>query len=115
MLTYKHSNPLNFHRRQDPDPVLPRERLQACVQVAYTTLASYIHRTPANTDTILQIIEDRSNDLLQENGAVLNMVGAEEWADGGGQDVDLFAQLTRLHALMVYQIIGLFDGDIRSR
>jgi hypothetical protein len=87
----------------------------ACVQVAYATLASYIHRTPANTDTVLQIIEDRSNDLLQENGAVLNRVGAEEWADGREQDVDLFAQLTRLHALMVYQIIGLFDGDIRSR
>lgn len=87
----------------------------ACVQVAYATLASYIHRTPANTDTILQIVEDRSNDLLRENGAILDRIGAEEWADGGEQEVDLFAQLTRLHALMVYQIIGLFDGDIRSR
>ena len=65
-------------------------------------------------DTVLQIVEDRSNDLLRENGAVLDRVAAEEWADGGEQDVDLFAQLTRLHALMVYQIIGLFDGDIRS-
>ncbi|EXJ84273.1 hypothetical protein A1O3_04940 [Capronia epimyces CBS 606.96] len=91
----------------------------ACVQVAYATLASYIHRTPANTDTILQIVEDRSNDLLRENGAILARVDAEEWADpdAGEQDVhlDLFTQLTRLHALMVYQIIGLFDGDIRSR
>lgn len=87
----------------------------ACVQVAYATLASYIHRTPANTDTVLQIVEDRSNDLLREDGAILDGVRAEEWADGGEQDVDLFAQLTRLHALMVYQIIGLFDGDIRSR
>lgn len=96
-------------------PCLYSTNFPACVQVAYATLASYIHRTPANTDTVLQIIEDRSNDLLQENGAVLNMVGVEEWADGGEQDVDLFTQLTRLHALMVYQIIGLFDGDIRSR
>lgn len=87
----------------------------ACVQVAYATLASYIHRTPANTDKVLQIVEDRSNDLLRENGAILDRVGAEEWADGGEQDVDLFAQLTSLHALLVYQIIGLFDGDIRSR
>lgn len=87
----------------------------ACVQVAYATLASYIHRTPANTDTVLQIVEDRSNDLLRENGAILGSFGAEKWADGGEQDVDLSAQLTRLHALMVYQIIGLFDGDIRSR
>lgn len=87
----------------------------ACVQVAYATLASYNHRTPANTDTVLRILEDRSNDLLQENGAVLKMVGAEEWADEGEPNVNLFAQLTRLHALMVYQVIGLFDGDIRSR
>ena len=95
-------------------PRLYSANFPACVQVAYATLASYIHRTPANTDTVLQIIEDRSNDLLQENGAGLDRVGAEESADGGEQDVDLFAQLTRLHALMVYQIIGLFDGDIRS-
>lgn len=90
-------------------------KFPACVQVAYATLASYIHRTPANTETVLQIIEDRSNDLLLENGAILGTAEAEEWADGGEEDVDLFAQLTRLHALMVYQIIGLFDGDIRSR
>ncbi|KAN0090010.1 hypothetical protein V8E51_018589 [Hyaloscypha variabilis] len=96
-------------------PRLYSANFPTCVQVAYTTLASYIHRTPANTDIVLQIIEDRSNDLLQENGAVLNMVGPEEWADRGEQDVDLFSQLARLHALMVYQIIGLFDGDIRSR
>ncbi|KAL3481394.1 hypothetical protein BJX99DRAFT_218935 [Aspergillus californicus] len=87
----------------------------ACVQVAYTTLASYTHRTPANTDTILRIMEDRSNSLLQENSAVPNIIGAD-WTEGEDQpDVDLFAQLARLHALMVYQIIGLFDGDIRSR
>ncbi|OKL62633.1 hypothetical protein UA08_01900 [Talaromyces atroroseus] len=87
-------------------PRLYSATFPAYVQVAYATLASYIHRTPANTDTVLQIVEDRSNDLLQEKGVV---------HEGEQQDVDLFAQLTRLHALLVYQIIGLFDGDIRSR
>lgn len=96
-------------------PCLYSVNFPACVQVAYATLTSYIHRTPANTDTVLQIVEDRSNDLLRENGAILDRLGADEWADGGEQDVELFAQLTRLHALMVYQFIGLFDGDIRSR
>jgi hypothetical protein len=90
-------------------------KFPACVQVAYAALTSYIHRTPANTETILQIIEDRSNDLLQENGAFVDGDSAEKWDDGGEQEVDLIAQLNRLHALMVYQIIGLFDGDIRSR
>ncbi|CAG5188837.1 uncharacterized protein ALTATR162_LOCUS12042 [Alternaria atra] len=87
----------------------------ACVQVAYATLASYVHRTPANTDIVLQIVEDRSNDLLRENGAILDQTSAEKWIDIGGLDHDLWGQLTRLHALLVYQIIGLFDGDVRAR
>jgi hypothetical protein len=91
------------------------KKFPACVQIAYVTLASYIHRNPANTDAVLQIVEDRSNDLLQENGAVVSMAGTVEWVDREEQDTDVFAQLTRLHALLVYQIIGLFDGDIRSR
>jgi hypothetical protein len=102
------SNPL-IHAR------LYSANFPACVQVAYATLTSYIHRTPENTDAVLQIVEDRSNDLLLENGAVLSIAGSDEWTDEEDQDIDLFAQLTRLHALMAYQIIGLFDGDIRSR
>jgi hypothetical protein len=94
---------------------LYRTNFPACVQVAYTTLASYTHRTIANTDIILRIVEERSTDLLRENGAVLNVVGSDEWADEEEKQVDLFAQLARLHALLVYQIIGLVDGDIRSR
>lgn len=87
----------------------------ACIQIAYATLASYIHRIPANADTVLQTVEDRSNALLRENGAEMKRVEEEGWADETEQDIDLFTQLARLHALMVYQIIGLFDGDIRSR
>lgn len=104
------SNPFIHHH-------LYSAKFPACVQIAYATLASYIHRTPANTETVLQIVEDRSNHLLQENGAALDVVGAEQWADEESEDQgsDLFGQLARLHALMVYQIIGLFDGDIRSR
>ncbi|KAK5064438.1 hypothetical protein LTR84_000271 [Exophiala bonariae] len=87
----------------------------ACVQVAYATLSSYIYRTSANTETILQIVEDRSNDLLRDNGATLDRVGDDKWADEEHQDVELFVQLTRLHALLVYQIIGLLESDLRSR
>jgi hypothetical protein len=82
---------------------LYKANFPACVQVAYATLTSYVYRTPATTDAVLQIVEDRSDDLLREN-----RVEEEE-------DMDVFAQLSRLHALMVYQIIGLHDGDIRSR
>lgn len=87
----------------------------ACLQVAYATLSSYIHRTTANTDTILQIVEDRSNALLRDNDATLDRFGEDKWADGEEQEVELFVQLARLHALMVYQIIGLLESDFRSR
>lgn len=103
------SNPFIHHR-------LYSSNFPACVQIAYATLASYIHRTPANTDIVLRIVEDRSADLLRDNGAVLDKFITNEWACGESEhDGDLLSQLSRLHALMVYQIIGLFDGDTRAR
>ncbi|KAH7083437.1 RNA polymerase 2 mediator complex component [Paraphoma chrysanthemicola] len=94
---------------------LYKANFPACMQVAYATLTSYTHRTPENTDIILRIVADRSAELLQEHGAVPSRIGTEGWTAEGPQDIDLFTQLSRLHALMVYQLIGLFDGDIRSR
>ena len=76
----------------------------ACVQIAYATLVSYVHRTPATTEAVLQIVQDRSSDLVQENQT-----------EPVNEPIDLYAQLARLHALLVYQIIGLHDGDIRAR
>ncbi|KAH7402248.1 RNA polymerase 2 mediator complex component [Phaeosphaeria sp. MPI-PUGE-AT-0046c] len=103
------SNPFIHHR-------LYTSTFPACLQIAYATLASYLHRAPANTDIVLRIVEDRSADLLCSNGAVLDKFIANEWAcEESEQDVDLLSQLSRLHALMVYQIIGLFDGDTRAR
>jgi hypothetical protein len=87
----------------------------ACVQLALATLSIYIHKTSANTEIILQTVEDRSNQLLKENGILLENLGVEESNDDEEEEIGLFEQLARLHALMVYQIIGLFDGDIRSR
>lgn len=97
-------------------PRLYSANFPACVQVALATLSSYIHKTPANTEIIFQIVEDRSNQLLKENGILLeNLDIAVEDSNEEETEVGLFEQLARLHALMVYQIIGLFDGDIRSR
>jgi hypothetical protein len=86
------------------------------VQTAYMTLASYIDRASTSSDTILKLVEDRSNDLLRENGCLLEDADLERWkAEGEDDDSGLFEQLSRLVALTVYQLIGLFDGDIRSR
>jgi hypothetical protein len=94
---------------------LYRTNFPACVQVAYATMATYVHRTTANTGTVLRIVEERAKDLLRDNGAVLDRIGANDWIDDSQEDVDLFAQIARLHALAFYQDIGLFDGDVRAR
>jgi hypothetical protein len=83
---------------------LYKSKFPACVQIAYATLISYVHRTPSTTAAVLRIVEDRSDALIQENQV-----------ESTDEAIDLYAQLARLHALMVYQIIGLHDGDIRSR
>jgi hypothetical protein len=94
---------------------LYRHRFPGCVQIAYTTLSTYNNRTAANTDTILQIVEDRANELLRENGLVIDNLNQENVISDSKEPIDTLEQLARVHALMAYQMIGLFDGDIRSR
>lgn len=91
------ANPFIHHQ-------LYKIKFPACVQIAYATLMCYIHRTPANTEVVLQIVESRSDDLIRE-----------DQIENTDEGTDLHGQLARLHALMVYQIIGLHDGDIRAR
>ncbi len=93
---------------------LYRDRFPSSVQVAYTTLSSYVNRTEANTEIILHIVEDRARELLTDNGVELDKLDL----DRGSivlEPVDTLTQLARVHALMVYQTISLYDGDIRSR
>ncbi|KAI2783745.1 hypothetical protein F4815DRAFT_457775 [Daldinia loculata] len=77
--------------------------LPMCLQDAFTTLATYVSRTQAMKETILQIAEWRSSALASQGPC----------AAGGAQGIR--AQLARIHALFVYQFILLFDGSVRSR
>ncbi|CAK7232379.1 hypothetical protein SCUCBS95973_008240 [Sporothrix curviconia] len=55
---------------------------------------------------ILKIVEDQASKLVNE------------YDHGNGdpaQSLSLLDQVARLHALIVYQSISLFDGDIRTR
>ncbi|KAL6691582.1 hypothetical protein J3F84DRAFT_403277 [Trichoderma pleuroticola] len=85
---------------------LYRTRFPTCVQVAYTTLSAYLNRTESNSEIILRIIESQAKDLL---------INPDLGVNDALEPLDHLEQLARLHALMVYQIICLFDGDIRSR
>ncbi|CAK7221574.1 hypothetical protein SBRCBS47491_004571 [Sporothrix bragantina] len=81
-------------------------RFPDCLQVALTTFTAYQHRTPQNSEMILKIVEDQASKLADEIG-----LGSGDPA----QSLSLLDQLARLHALVVYQTISLFDGDIRTR
>ena len=82
-------------------PQLYKYRFPQCIRDAYADLACYINKTEANENTVLQIIEERSELLLTSD---CNRISS-----------DPHAKLARVHALLIYQVIGLYDGDIRLR
>jgi hypothetical protein len=83
------------------------QKFPTSVQVAYATLSAYIHRNAANADMILRIVNERANDLVVSNAPESGMVS--------GSSPGIMEQLGRVHALFIYQTIGLLDGEIRSR
>ncbi|KAK9423156.1 hypothetical protein SUNI508_04450 [Seiridium unicorne] len=92
---------------------LYRTQFPGCLQVAYVTMSSYTTRTDGNAEIILRIVQDRADELLRERGVATDGFGPESSVDA--KVLGIIEQLARLHALMVYQVICLFDGDIRSR
>jgi hypothetical protein len=95
---------------------LYQHRFPSSLQIAFAVLSSYNNRTESNNATILKIVEDRSTELLKQNGIILDILGVESnLNETPTESMDLLEQLARVHSLMVYQTISLFDGDIRSR
>ncbi|TVY18544.1 Transcription factor gsfR2 [Lachnellula arida] len=91
---------------------LYRTRFPRCIQDAYTTLSCYFHKTLSNEQIAFRIIEDRAKDLLAEYGIPL-----VDPSNNITTSIHLepFEHVARVHALLVYQILGLYDGDIRLR
>ncbi|KAM0457468.1 hypothetical protein ACHAO4_003268 [Trichoderma viride] len=87
---------------------LYEDDLPSCIQNAFTATASYFARTAANKRLILRIIAGHCNALLDQH---------EDGLDAGEGTVasGTFYHLARTQSLLIYQIIRLFDGDIRSR
>ena len=82
---------------------LYRNGLPSCLQDAFTTLSAYVSRTPATEDLVLQIVEDRANSLLTQP------------IPGEDQRANTIAHLSRVQALLIYQVIRLLDGCVRQR
>ena len=95
-------------------PRLYRTRFPRCIQDAYTTLGSYIHKNRSNEHTVFQILEDRAKQLVRDHGTVPEDSAVENVCLGS-TTLDSLEHLARVQALLVYQLIGLYDGNIRLR
>ncbi|KAF7589354.1 hypothetical protein BBP40_004434 [Aspergillus hancockii] len=79
-------------------PRLYQGPLPHCLQDAFTSAATYFFKGLANEDVINSIIEERVCKLLDVP-----------------TPSNLSGHLVRVQALLVYQIICLFDGDVHQR
>jgi hypothetical protein len=94
---------------------LYQTRFPECVQDAYMATSMYMHRNKSNQHTVLRIIESRAKNLVT-NHAVDVADSLPIRAEVNSTAVtDSFEHLARVQALLAYQIIGLYDGDIRLR
>jgi hypothetical protein len=90
-------NPL-FH------PEVYQYRLPSCIQDAYLSMSAYARRNTGNTDLILRMLYGKESQLIKDVYSPEACVCR-----------DPLELLARTQALLIYQIIGLFDGDIRLR
>lgn len=84
------------------------------LQIAFTTLTTYRNRTKQNAEIVLKIIEDQASKLVESSSDGI-LSGNNNSSNPASHELSLLDQCARLHALIVYQTISLFDGDIRAR
>ena len=77
-----------------------RNRMPQVLQGAFTICAVYLTINRSNKSTVFQIIEAKAADLLQRND---------------GPAISIADSLACVQALILVQIVQLFDGDIRQR
>jgi hypothetical protein len=91
------------------NPFIHRHLYRVCfpdpIRSAYTALSTYLHKTLGNSQVVTRIIADQVTRLVEE-GLV---VRAEPTC------LDTLWNLSRVQALLVYQCIGLRDGEIQLR
>ena len=92
-------------------PRLYRHRFPRCIQDAYTALSCYLHRTALNEQAIFHIIADRAKELVDHGIPSAD----SSLRNTGSSTLDSLEHLARVQALLVYQLLGLYAGDIRLR
>ncbi len=89
---------------------LYRRQLPECIQDAYTAVCTYVHKTPATSSTALRIVSSRAAQIIQTHQADASLDPSFSVVI-----LDTFGHLARTQALLVYQFIRLYDGDIQAR
>ena len=92
---------------------LYRHRFPQCIQDAYMALSCYLHRNPSNEQAIFQIIQDKARQLVEQDTPSAD--SSSGTVSVSSASLDPLTQLARAQALLVYQLIGLYDGNIRLR
>jgi hypothetical protein len=87
---------------------LYKARMPLCIQDAYTTLSSYLHKKSTNEQMIFRILEERVRRLVATQGL-------EDWPGKDQNVLHSIDHLARVQSLIIYLIMGLFDGDVRLR
>ncbi|KAI1843409.1 hypothetical protein JX266_010406 [Neoarthrinium moseri] len=86
-----------------------------CVQDAYTAVTTYKYRTAASTPEALRILDARAEQLVADQALDETLAAAAGDHSSGEGGLTVAAHLARVHALLAYQALRLFDGDVRAR
>ncbi|CAM1511302.1 Fc.00g088150.m01.CDS01 [Cosmosporella sp. VM-42] len=92
--------------------------LPQCLQDAYATWTVYSGKNEMNEEIVLQLVEDRANSLVrqqEEQMPLTDSQGNTLYEAMGIPVLQTIDHLARVQALAIYQLIRLYDGDIRQR
>jgi hypothetical protein len=91
------------------NPFIHRQLYRTCfppaIQGAYLALSAYLYKTPTNKQLVKRILVSNVEQLVK-NGLISTTPIST---------LDTLDNLSRTQALLVYQCISLYDGDIRLR
>lgn len=91
---------------------LYRNRFPKCAQDAYSALTCYLSKTGSNNSIVMRLLEEKCWDLVTQ----FDMPQPHSpFNDSNKPAIDLLEKLAKVQSLLIYQVIGLFDGNIRLR
>ncbi|KAL6886756.1 hypothetical protein GGI43DRAFT_275939 [Trichoderma evansii] len=90
---------------------LYRTRFPKCAQDAYSALTCYLNKTRSNTSIVMHLLEEKCWDLVTQT----DIPQPHSPFHNNRSAIDALEKLAKVQSLLIYQVIGLFDGDIRLR